>query len=168
MRNSTADFKVDAEAIRFCAIKTQQYMVKVRSLRESINGGKVSEELWDEILQAEMTLDIWSRNLKDLSKIYRSEVGDVVAKIKGNNEGERIGLMVLRIFGATDIVENELEFSCKMPMGYTIFLGKGKYNFLELVPPHGISYHDYVKHSDLNCPNAKYEWLLEIALDAMR
>jgi hypothetical protein len=167
MRISTTDFKVNAKAIRFCAIKTQQHMVRVSSLRKSINGGKVSEELWNEIQRAEMTVDTWSRNLKTLSEIYRSEVGDVVAKIKGNNEGERLGLMVLRIFGATDIVENELEFSCKMPMGYTALLGKGKYNFIELVPPHGIKYTDYVKHSDPNCPNAKYEWLLEIALDAM-
>lgn len=162
-----SDFKVDAEAIRFCAIKKQQYMVKVRSLRKSINGGKVSEELWNEIHQAEMTLDIWSRNLKNLSEIYRSEVGDVVAKIKGNTEFERLGLMALRIFGATDIVEHDRWFECKMPMGYTANLVKGGYGVVEIEPPHGIKYTDYVKHRDPNCPNAKYEWLLEIAVDAM-
>ena len=160
MRNSTADFKVDAETIRFCAIKIQNLKENYMELWQSRKYSYDAEVLE----KIRMEKRVWKRMIKTCVETYRSEVGDVVAEIKGNTECERLGLMVLRIFGATDIVENELEFRCKMPMGYTACLLKGDYNFVELEPPHGVDYHDYVQHGNNDCPNARYEYTLNNAI----
>ena len=164
MRNSTTDFKVDAETIRFCAEQVLDLRNEYSRIWIENPYRHYTEQLTKELEPIKMRIRTWKRMLQTCLEIYKNESTDMVAETKGNNEGEREGLMMLRILGATDMVEQDRVFECKMPMGYTALLVKGDYNFVELEPPHGVDYFNYVNHGKYDCPNARYEDLLNLVI----